>query len=69
MAFLAVGIFVTFGIYNSFADVFERASAIPQSQSLLTIGGAAGSYETWAALPSLHAFHFVPAPSVSDRRG
>jgi Na+/proline symporter/nitrogen-specific signal transduction histidine kinase len=62
VAFLAVGIFVTFGIYNGFADVFERASLLPQLRSLLTIGGAAGSYETWAALIFLSMLSILCLP-------
>ena len=29
LAFLAVGVFVTFGIYDGFGDVFARAAASP----------------------------------------
>ena len=29
IAFLAVGIFVTFGIYDGFGDIFGRAAAAP----------------------------------------
>jgi len=29
LAFLAVGVFVTYGIYNGFGDVFDRAAAVP----------------------------------------
>ena len=32
LAFLAVGMFVTFGIYNGFGDVFARAAAEPEAR-------------------------------------
>ncbi|GAB4426285.1 MAG: ATP-binding protein [Anaerolineae bacterium] len=47
VAFLAVGIFVTYGIYNGFGDVFARASARPELQALFTIQD---SYTSWAWL-------------------
>src|SRR6266852_9270352 len=36
LAFLAVGIFVTFGIYNGFGDLFSRAAAVPKLNAMLT---------------------------------
>src|SRR5688572_9768131 len=36
LAFLAVGAFVTFGLYGGFADLFEQASRLPQLDKLLT---------------------------------
>ncbi len=63
LAFLAVGIFVTFGIYNGFGDVFSRASALPKLQALFTpLGGAAGSYMSWVWLTmlSMLAIMFLP---------
>jgi len=50
LAFLAVGIFVTFGLYGGFADLFERAAQLPKIESLLTLGSAAGTYGSWASL-------------------
>ncbi|WP_439860951.1 ATP-binding protein [Pseudomonas sp. MBLB4136] len=50
LAFLAVGIFVTFGLYHGFADLFEQARRLPQVSGLLTLGGAAGSFGSWASL-------------------
>ena len=32
LAFLAVGVFVTFGIYNGFGDLFDRARRRPEAQ-------------------------------------
>lgn len=50
LAFLAVGVFVTFGLYHGFGDLFEKASQLPRVSQLLTLGGAAGSYVSWFAL-------------------
>jgi hypothetical protein len=50
VAFLAVGLFVTFGMYSGFADIFSRAAGTPKLDSLLTLGGAAGTYGTWFSL-------------------
>jgi Na+/proline symporter/signal transduction histidine kinase len=62
LAFLAVGIFVTFGMYHGFADIFKRASEFPQLNALTMLGGAAGSYSTWASLTflSMLAIMFLP---------
>src|SRR5690242_3335211 len=50
LAFLAVGVFVTYGMYSGFGDIFERARAAPDLSALLTFGGAGGNYVTWASL-------------------
>jgi len=50
LAFTAVGLFVTYGIYDGFADIFARASAVPKLEALLTFGGNFGS---WASLSFL----------------
>src|SRR6266705_2846994 len=39
VAFLAIGIFVTFGMYHGFADIFDRAAALPKLHDLFTFGG------------------------------
>src|SRR5512147_2234488 len=45
LAFVAVGTFVTFGIYNGFGDLFERAAANPKLKEMMApIGGVAGGY-------------------------
>jgi len=50
LAFVAVGIFVTFWLYHGFADVFDRARALPDVSQLLTLGGPAGTYGSWVSL-------------------
>ena len=63
VAFLAVGVFVTWGIHDGFADIFARAGAHPRLATLFApFGGAAGSYASWAWLTvlSMLAIMFLP---------
>jgi Na+/proline symporter/nitrogen-specific signal transduction histidine kinase len=62
VAFLAVGFYVTFGIFDGFADIFTRARAEEQIRPLLTPFTGFGSYANWAWLTflSLLAVMFLP---------
>jgi signal transduction histidine kinase len=63
LAFLGVGVFVTFGIYNGFGDVFARATGDPKLAAMLTpLEGVAGSYASWVWLTflSMLAIMFLP---------
>lgn len=62
IAFLAVGVFVTYGIFNGFGDVFNQARNYPQLERLFTIGGTTGSLGDWAwlTLLSMMAILFLP---------
>jgi Na+/proline symporter/nitrogen-specific signal transduction histidine kinase len=63
LAFLAVGAFVTFGIYDGFGDVFARATADRELRPLVTpLEGVAGGYASWAWLTilSMLAIMFLP---------
>ena len=62
LAFVAIGLFVTFWIYDGFGDIFNRASQVPELGALLTFGEAAGNYTTWATLTflSMAAIMFLP---------
>ena len=63
LAFLAVGIFVTFGIYNGFGDLFARAAAQPKLAAMMhPFEGVAGGYASWAWLTilSMMAIMFLP---------
>lgn len=62
VAFVAVGVFVTYGMYNGFADLFQRASAHPQLLSLMAVGGESGSYTAWASLTLLSMFAILFLP-------
>src|SRR5205823_1572879 len=61
-AFVAVGLFVTFGMYGGFRDIFERAASTPNVQSLLTLGPAAGGYEGWSSLIALSMLSILCLP-------
>ncbi|HEV3009619.1 MAG TPA: sensor histidine kinase [Burkholderiales bacterium] len=63
LAFLAVGIFVTFGIYNGFGDLFARAAAEPKLAAMMTpLEDVAGGYASWVWLTilSMMAIMFLP---------
>lgn len=62
LAFIAVGLFVTFGMYSGFADIFDRAAETPQVNALLILGAEVGNYTTWASLTflSMLAIMFLP---------
>ena len=61
LAFVAVGLFVTFGMYDGFGDIFSRAQANPELSRLFTIEGA-GGYSSWVSLTilSMAAIVFLP---------
>src|SRR6185295_9934123 len=63
LAFLAVGVFVTFGIYDGFGDLFARANSKPELRAMMTpLEGVAGGYSNWAWLTvlSMMAIMFLP---------
>jgi Na+/proline symporter/signal transduction histidine kinase len=62
LAFMAVGIFVTFSLYDGFDDIFSRAAQTLELGKLLTFGGESGGYASWATLTflSMAAIMFLP---------
>jgi Na+/proline symporter/signal transduction histidine kinase len=63
LAFLAVGVFVTFGMFDGFGDLFSRAAAEPRLIAMMTpLDGVAGSYASWVWLTilSMMAIMFLP---------
>lgn len=62
VAFIAVGVFVTWGMFDGFADVFAKAAAVPELNALLVQGGAAGNYTTWASLTVLSMLAIILLP-------
>ena len=50
VAFLALGIFVTFGLFNGFTDVFDQAAAVPALRKLFTLQGSDTSSAEWFTL-------------------
>ncbi len=63
LAFLAVGVYVTWGLYSGLGDIFYRAASQPALAPLLTpLEGVAGSYANWVWLTvlSMLAIMFLP---------
>ncbi len=61
LAFLSVGVFVTYGLYDGFADLFERARSLPEFSSLTTIG-TASSYGQWVTMTVLSMAAIICLP-------
>ncbi|MCC6210528.1 MAG: sodium:solute symporter, partial [Burkholderiales bacterium] len=63
LAFLAVGLFVTYGMFDGVADIFSRARALPELAPLLApLEGVAGGYASWVwmTILSMFAIMFLP---------
>ena len=52
LAFLLVGVFVTWGLFNGFGDIWRNAQSFPEITSLLRLDSAEGSFRhaQWFAL-------------------
>ena len=61
VAFLAVGLFVTFGLYDGFGDIFARAEASGALSRLFTIDGVA-AHTSWITLTLLAMGAIVVLP-------
>ena len=62
-AFLAVGIFVTYGLFDGFQDIFSQfLERFPDKEHLLLLSAPHSSYLTWATfiVISMMAFMFLP---------
>ncbi|MEO7728760.1 MAG: sensor histidine kinase [Burkholderiales bacterium] len=61
-AFIAVGVYVTYVLYDGFADIFSSAIEYPQLVKLLDFGGTSVDYASWASLTflSMLAILFLP---------
>ncbi|MEE4606679.1 MAG: sensor histidine kinase [Desulfobacteraceae bacterium] len=55
VAFLAVGLFVTYGLYNGFADLFEKTRSFSDLKSALTIESSKPPYPFFEDLLSINA--------------
>ena len=63
VAFLAVGIFVTYGIFDGMSDIFSQASAIAEFKALLTFDqGQSFAYTQWFALTLLAMLSVIFLP-------
>jgi Na+/proline symporter/signal transduction histidine kinase len=62
VAFLAAGIFVTYGIYNGLGDLFSKVEEIPALSKLWILDNTAGTYPSWGAyiFLSMLAVMFLP---------
>ena len=60
VAFLAVGLFVTYGMFSGFGDLFQRAAAAPELARLLQL--EAGRAGTWTALILLSGLAIIFLP-------
>ena len=47
IAFLAVGLYVTYGLYNGFGDLFSKAAAHPDLTAIFTFDQHDGTYADW----------------------
>lgn len=63
VAFLVVGLYVTYGLYNGFGDIFTRAAEIPELARLMDLSqGANSGYGDWLALTLLAMLAFIFLP-------
>ena len=66
VAFLAVGGFVTWGLFDGMADLWARAQAFPELRALLRLGGEGGAgsfaYAQWFALMLLSMLSVLLLP-------
>jgi Na+/proline symporter/nitrogen-specific signal transduction histidine kinase len=62
VAFIAVGLFVTYGLFDGFADLFQRAHADEKLAALLAPPGGSLRVNNWFALTllSIFAIMFLP---------
>ena len=62
IAFLLVGFFVTYGLFNGFADIFEKIKDSNYGDLLFLGGGTSVSFNEWASLLflSMMAILFLP---------
>ena len=60
-AFLAVGLYVTFGLYDGFQDLFAQGGAVPHI-SQLTHHFGTGGYAQWSTLMVLSMFAIICLP-------
>jgi Na+/proline symporter/signal transduction histidine kinase len=61
VAFVLVGILVTYGLYDGFSDLFQQAAARPELARLFTFAGA-GDYGTWISLTVLSMMVIICLP-------
>ena len=62
VAFLAVGLFVTFGLFGGFGEIFAQAAACRSAGAAVIDRRRRGQYATWIALTllAMAAIMFLP---------
>ncbi|MBL8437754.1 MAG: histidine kinase [Zoogloeaceae bacterium] len=60
--FLAIGIYVTFILYDGVGDIFRRAAADPALSRLFTLAQGSGAYGNWFTLTLLSMFSVFLLP-------
>lgn len=63
VAFLTIGMFVTYGLFDGFSDIFSRfTTQFPERSHLFTLGTQGASYSSWFSwlLFSMAAIMFLP---------
>ena len=62
LAFIAVGVYATYVLFDGFGDIFSSAAEYPQLAGLLGFGGGSINYTSWASLTflSMLAIMFLP---------
>src|SRR5829696_4977992 len=76
VAFLAVGLYVTFGMFGGFGDIFGQAAELPEAVTLFTLRGTESGYGSflWLTILSMLAivllprqFHVTVVENVDER--
>ncbi len=63
LAFLAVGLFVSYGLFNGVGDIFERARAVPELRRLLELGQQQNfAYAQWFGMTVLAMLSVILLP-------
>lgn len=63
LAFLAVGLFVSYGLFQGVGDIFERVRAVPDLAQLLTLGqGKPFAYAQWFGMTVLAMLSVILLP-------
>jgi Na+/proline symporter/nitrogen-specific signal transduction histidine kinase len=62
IAFMLVGAFVTWGLYDGLGDIFRRAAAQPRLAPLTSLSSVGGQYAGWASLTLLSMFAILFLP-------
>ncbi len=62
IAFLSLGLFVVYGLFDGFGNLFDRAEAVESLQSLWLLSSQEGAYSDWFTLLILSMLSFMLLP-------